>query len=217
MRIGVLIPDRNDRPRLLENCLRMIKKQSLQPELIEIVNDKSLNNDCDITWRYRIGYDRLRNKNLEMIALIENDDWYHEDYLKIMCEKYIEHGKPDIIGTTCTTYYHIKEFAYFNMYHSTRSSAMSTLIRPDLNLNWTVDNDPYTDIHLWLHNKLKGITFDPGRYICLGIKHGEGKCGGQNHFDKMERYINLDHDKTFLKSILDPESFEFYSNYFNNK
>ena len=86
--IGVIIPDRGDRPKFLENCLRMLKAQTMQPTIIEIVNDAPFSDEKDITLRYRLGYERLRNKEIEVIALIENDDWYAPDYLEIMYNKF---------------------------------------------------------------------------------------------------------------------------------
>jgi hypothetical protein len=212
MRIGVIIPDRGDRPDFLNNCLRMIFTQTIVPDHLEIVNDNPISDECDITWRYRTGYERLRGKNLDIIALIENDDWYASDYLEIMVNEWIKQGKPDLLGTSYTIYYHIKLFAYFTMHHSQRSSAMSTLIKPDLELKWCADNDPYTDIHLW--KILNGRIFVPTKHICMGIKHGIGKLGGRSHIDKLERYINSDLGKKFLTETMDKDSFKFYSNYF---
>lgn len=211
MRIAVLIPDRNDRKELLENCLRMMQDQSLQPCMIELVNDTPIYDKCDITWRYRLGYERLRNKNIDIIAFIENDDWYHTDYLKTMSEAFCNAGSPDMFGLDHTIYYHIRTFEYFTMHHTRRSSAMNTLIKPDLDIKWGHDNDPYCDVHLW--NQIKGVIIPTKKEICLGIKHGIGLCGGQNHTDKMQRFVNLDHQKTYLKSIIDKKSFDFYSNY----
>ncbi len=218
-RIGVIIPDRSDRPLFLANCLRLLKNQTIQPEIIELVNYEPLSDQVDITQRYKVGYDKLRNKGLDVIAFIENDEWYAPDYLETMVNGWIENNKPDIFGTNYTIYYHIKLFAHFTMHHLTRSSAMSTLIKPDLNFEWCKDNEPYTDIHLW--SKLKGVCFTPPKTICLGIKHGVGKCGGFAHIDKLHRYNNelssQDQNMEFLKGLVDPESFEFYSNYFDKK
>jgi len=227
MKIGILIPDRNDRPEFLQNCLRMINNQIVKPHIIEIVNDpppenfllgnKIMKNVCDITYRYRIGYERLKNKGLDIIALIENDDWYHPTYLETMLSKWVAVGKPDLLGHDYTTYYHIKEFAHFNMNHKTRSSAMNTFIKPDLNINWCYDGEAYTDLHLWLKCGLSKHIFHPEKHICLGIKHGEGFCGGVNHTTKMERYINKDIDKKFLRTVMDDDSFIFYTQYFLKK
>jgi len=237
MKVAVIIPDRNDRPRFLENCLRMLKAQTVQPDIIELVNDDfgtrifkapaigfttspPENNGKmvpDITKRYRTGYDRLRGKGIDCILFIENDDWYRNDFIEKMTLEWEYQGRPDLLGTNYTIYYHIGLFARYTMQHETRSSAMSTLIKADLNFAWCPDHEPYTDIHLWktIPNR---VIFHPEEHICLGIKHGEGLCGGKSHSDRLFRYEpprgTKDPDKAFLKSVLDPESFEFYSNYF---
>jgi len=214
MKIGIIIPDRNDRPLFLANCLRLIKNQTLQPEIIEVVNYEPESDNVDITQRYRRGYDKLRNKGLDVIAFMENDEWYSPKYLEIMTNGWIDNGKPEIFGTNYTIYYHIKLFSYFTMHHLTRSSAMSTLITPDLVIKWCVDEQPYTDIWLW--KQLQGVTFTPPEIICLGIKHGVGKCGGMAHVDKLHRYVGNDENKDYLRSVVDNESFNFYSNYFGD-
>lgn len=214
IKIGIIIPDRGDRPELLKNCLRMIDRQSLIPERVSVINFSPSDNNCDITKRYRIGYNHLSGKGLDLIALIENDDWYSKDYLKIISHEWIKHSKPDIFGLNHTIYYHIRLNKHFTMHHNTRSSAMNTVIKPDLNFKWCPDNEAFTDIHLW--NTLKGTIINPPKTICIGIKHGIGKCGGRSHVDKLYRFTNDDHDLSFLKEKLDPDSFNFYSNYFQD-
>lgn len=212
MKIGIIIPDRNDRPLFLANCLRMLKAQTLQPDIIELVNDIPFSEDCDITWRYKLGYDRLRNKGLDVIAFIENDDFYAIDYLEIMVNEWIKQGNPNLLGHTYTIYYHIKLFAHYTMNHLTRSSAMNTLIKPDLNFAWCDNAQPFTDMYLW--ETLKGIVFNPVKNICLGIKHGVGLCGGRSHVDRLDRYLEKDYNKELLRQTMDEISFEFYTNFF---
>lgn len=211
MRIAVLIPTRNNRPELLANCLRMMNAQTLQPDHIEIVDFPPLNTDCDITTRYKVGYDRLRNKGFDIIFLIEDDDFYSVDYIETMITEWNNHGRPDIFGTDYTVYYHIKLFAWFTFHHLSRSSAMSTIMKPDLDFNWCPNNEPYTDMHLW--NTLKGSTFKPKKHICLGIKHGTTMTGGRSHVNRLHRYINNDESKNLLRETMDPTSFEFYENF----
>ena len=212
MKIGIIIPDRKDRPLFLANCLRMIHEQTVKPDIVELVNDDPLSDDCDITWRYRLGYERMRKRNLDIIFLMENDDYYAPDYIETMLNEWHKHGCPEIFGTNYTIYYNIKLFAWFTMNHLTRSSAMSTMLRPDLTFPWCADNEPYTDIHLW--DKLKGVVFQPSKHICLGIKHGIGLCGGRGHNDRLHRFTELDHDKRLLSQVMDNKSFDFYTNYF---
>lgn len=225
MNIAVIIPDRNDRPLFLNNCLRMLKAQTLKPTVIEIIDYVPNLIGCDITQRYKTGYNSLRKKGIDVIAFIENDDWYHPTYLEKMVNAWVAHGKPDLFGTNFTIYYHIKIFNYFTMHHQERSSMMSTLMKPDLNINWCQDHDPFTDAYLWSistarngNGYLRGVIYDPKEIICMGIKHGVGLCGGGAHTNRLERYYNHGNEdlkKEFLKNTLDKESFEFYSNYFN--
>lgn len=217
-----MIPDRKDRPEFLKNCLRLIENQTLKPALVELVNDEPLNFDShgqlvndkkpDITWRYRVGYDRLRNKNIDAIAFLENDDWYAANYLETMANEWAKRGRPDLFGTSYTIYYNLIVKGYFTMNHPTRSSAMSTIIKPDLNFPWCNDNEPYTDLHLWTKSpSLKGIVFKPTQTICMGMKHGVGLCGGRSHTDRLHRYQACkDENFNYLASIVDKESLEFY-------
>jgi hypothetical protein len=209
IKLGIIIPDRGDRPEFLKNCLRMISGQTLKPEIIELVNDYPLSNDIDITYRYRIGYERLRNKGLDVIAFIENDDWYSPVYLQYMTSQWQRNGKPDLFGTNYTYYYHLKLRAWHKMEHFHRASAMNTLIKPDLNFTWCADNEPFTDIHLW--KTLKGACISPESIISMGMKHGTGLCGGTYHVDRLNRYKNQDPDLSMLKSNIDYHSYGFYS------
>jgi len=153
-----------------------------------------------------MGYQQVQ-KGIDLVAFIENDDWYSPDYLETMWLEWHRAKCPDIFGTSYTIYYHIGIRKWFTMHHVHRSSAMSTVIRPHLPLSWPADNDPYTDLHLW--RNVKGCTFTPSKHICLGIKHGVGLCGGVNHIDAMHRYVN--EDNGLLADTLDPESLQWYT------
>lgn len=212
MNIGVLIPDRGDRPEFLENCLRLMKNQTLQPKMVELVNDPPLDDAVDITRRYRLGYERLAGKGLDLIAFIENDDWYHPKYLQTHAEKWQKYGSPIIFGTNDTVYYHLGMQKYFRMYHEQRSSAMNTFLVPNMNVVWPMDSEPYTDIALWEQFYRKGgIVWQQSSVLSVGMKHGIGKCGGFAHSDYLERYINL--DGQFLWNtigMVDEEGYNFY-------
>lgn len=262
LRIAVLIPDRGDRPELLENCLRMIAAQTLQPvEVLVVTNQQhvfrmnnfyvwlvdcaSKDGVCDITKRYRAGYDNLSiapsvAKTFDLIALIENDDWYSPDYLERMAEQWVAAGEPDLFGTAYTMYYHVYQRGYFEFVHPDRASAMNTFIKPGLHIDWPADHDPYTDLSLWWNQGVassaatsagevllrdqrltphpNGIrtkaTWHPlntlGRHISIGMKHGIGLCGGYNHTNKLNRYKHSDADGAWLKHWLDAESYAFY-------
>ena len=208
MIIGIIIPDRGDRHDFLANCKRMIENQTLSPDLMYTVNFVSVSDECDITVRYKKGYERFLKAGFDCLLLMENDDWYASNYIETMVNAWILHGKPDIFGTAYTYYYHLGLLRYEKLDHPRRSSAMNTLIKPDLDIKWPADNDPYTDLHLW--QQLKGVTFTPKEIISIGMKHNVGKTGGEYHSTKLNRYNNDDKEMLFLDNTLDLVSLNFY-------
>jgi hypothetical protein len=214
LKIGIIIPDRGDRPNLLDNCLRMMDAQTKQPDAVALINEPPKSDACDITYRYRIGYDQLRDKNLDCILLIENDDWYDPRYIERIVETWVENGKPDLLGYNYTIYYHIHLKRWMRFEHHNRASAMNTLIKPDMNFSWCPDHERYTDIWLWhkcpeIHSRK---IVEPLTHLCMGIKHGIGMAGGEFHSTYLNRYKNHDDNHDFLKTFMDPESLKFYTN-----
>jgi|SRR3972149_2304931 len=208
LKIAVLIPHRNDRPKFLSHLRFFLDSQTLKPDLIHFVDYKAETKEKDITQRYRRGYDFLRNKGIDVICLLEVDDWYRSDYIEIMVKEWEANGKPEIFGLRRTVYYHIGLKKFTSMNHNNRSSAFSTIIKADLPIEWCNDNEPFTDIYLW--KQLKGKTFFTIENICLGIKHGEGLCGGSGHKNTFP-YQYYDNNYSFLRSIVDKKSFDFYT------
>lgn len=215
MKVGIIVPHRNDRPAFLERCKRFIDEQTLQPEIVLFVDYAPKSAEKDITERYRFGYDQLRNRGLDIIAFIEVDDWYSPNYLQTMVDAWKEAGQPELFGTRYTIYYNIRLRAWFRMDHPHRACAMNTLIKPNLDISWCPDHEPYTDQHLWMvlakTGKLQGVTFTPTQHIALGIKHGIGLNGGHHHNSRLERYVNPDAELSWLKSVVGEEDAGFYA------
>lgn len=212
MKIAVIIPDRNDRPEFLKACKSMLKSQTVQPDEIYIVNYPSKSQDCDITERYRIAYHWFDGMDYDVIFFMENDDYYAPNYIEQMLLMWQSAEKPDLFGIGYTYYYHLGLKKYVKFEHKRRASMMNTLIKPDLNFKWCVDNYAYTDAHLWQTIKNR-VTCFPETPISLGIKHGIGKSGGEYHKTRLERYdlgFN-DSDFTFLREHTTPEMFDFYT------
>jgi len=205
MKVGVIIPDRNDRYKLLKHCLKMLSKQTMKPTFIEVVDFVNPTDNFDLTLRVRLGFNKLKN-NCDCVLIIENDDYYSENYIETMVNKWVELGKPELLGTDYTYYYHIFKKQYRKLIHKGRASLMNTLINTNLNVNWCDNNDIFLDLHLW--KKHKGLTFTPEVPISVGIKHGIGLCGGSGH-NRMLLTEN-DEDLQVLKSLVDNESFNFY-------
>lgn len=231
-RIGVIIPDRGDRPQLLKNCLRMMAAQTLLPAQLQVITQCNPNGAAhlpDITYKYKLGYERMSRQGVDVIAFIENDDWYAPDYLETMAAVWERENRPHLLGTAYTIYYHLKLRAWFTMKHPRRASAMNTFVKPHLAFNWPLDYDPYTDIGLWKHveiaeqispehkEPIRKHVWHPeqtlGRHISIGMKHGTGLCGGYNHTNKLHRFTNPDPKFIFLTRSLDAPSLNFYEGY----
>lgn len=215
MKVAVLIPDRGDRTKFLINCLKMVHRQTLHPARVLVVDFEPQEGVVDITKRYRKGYEELTAEGkYDLIAFMENDDWYSPVYLETMVEQWVKMGKPDLFGLTETIYYHLKLRKYFTMMHPDRSSAMNTMIKPGLTIQWPKDYDPYTDQWLWMRENV-GIktkaNFLPEKVICIGMKHNMGMTGGEMHSTKLHRFIN--DDNGFLASTVDQFSYKFYSQF----
>lgn len=218
LKIGVIIPDRGDRPLFTEHIKYLLSIQTMPPTEVLFVNYEPKSNEKDITQRYRFGYDYFRNKGFDVLFLIENDDWYSHNYIERQVTQWFLADKPDLFGVNYTIYYHIKLFKYYTMNHDTRCSAMCTLIKPDLNFAWCKDSEPYTDV--WLFSQLKYELWKPAIPICLGIKHGVGLTGGHAHIDRLNAYTNFstskdDKERKFLKEVVEEKSLFFYEKYFN--
>jgi len=178
MKICVIIPDRGDRPKLTEQCLKYMNRQTRKPDHIEHVLWKPKENVYDLTERIRIAYETLRDK-FDVFAIIENDDWYSDQYLKAYLAEWEKAGKPDLFGSDHTYYYHIKKDQYKLMTHPNRASLFTTWIKGGLDIDWPKDDDLQLDMKLWSNPKLSKATTK--LTLAVGIKHGIGKCGGIGH------------------------------------
>lgn len=218
MKIGILIPDRGDRPKFMDHCMKMMASQDIFGEIdlyFYVVGPDKLppSNNCDITARYRIGYDYLSKRQVDLIFFVESDDWYSTDYIKETLIAWEKDERPDIFGTRETIYYHIKLKAWYLTQHEQRSCAMNTVIKPNLRLTWPIDHEPFTDIWLWGLPHLSKKLYSPQIIHSIGIKHGVGMTGGKSHIDRLHRYINKDENMEWLKSHIDESSFNFYKQY----
>lgn len=206
LRTGVIVPHRNDRPQFLKHLFIMLDHQTIKPDVVRFMGYPPKSDKVDITERYRKGYEKIKADNVDVIFFMENDDWYSPVYIETMLYNWVANGKPELFGTSYVIYYNLNIKKYFKNTHMRLSQSMNTMIKPNLNIGWPLDHDPFTDVWLWHH--MKGITFAPNEIISLGIKHGIGKCGGKSHVDNLHQYIHADNG--FLKKTVDKLSYDFY-------
>ncbi len=217
LKIGIITPTRGDeRKLLLEHAKWQMARQTLQPDIVLMVDYEPESKEKDITQRYRRGFDNLINEEkCDCIICWEDDDFYQTDYIETMVKLWIKNGKPTMFGFNNSIYYNINDQKWFNVVHPGRSSMMNTLVSKDiLNEPWEFpDNDPWTDYRLWTTRKnVKAVHSD--KYMCIGIKHNIGMCGGNNHGtiyqNADKKHIIDDYGMIWLEKIVDSKSIELY-------
>lgn len=202
--LGVIIPDRGDRPVLMDFCMEQIERQTLQPDKISHIGYTPVDEKFDLTARIKKGMET----EVDKVVIWENDDCYHPMYLEYVSgwlDRY------DFVGCEVTLYYHIKNKTYMHQKHPGRSSLFCTAFRKDAMKDFRWPSDQY----LWLDIKIWEYARDTGKNIFLsqlpiniGLKHGEGLCGGKAHKWVMDK---KDSDLSFLKRMTTDWQYEFYS------
>lgn len=214
--IVCLIPTRGDRPVMLNRCMEMLSKQTLQPRDIFVIKDPPIDpNVKDITWRYRIGIERIINNHpdVELILFIEDDDWYSSSYIEVFHREWEQAGRPSVFGIQETYYYHIGIKKFHHQRHLQRASAFSTGVTKDIQqMKWSSDDYSFVDLDIW--KQFRGKTFKASPLITLGIKgHKEGSFFGDIcHDDLWKGLKHDDKDLEWIRSVVDEESFDFYFN-----
>jgi len=204
-------PTRGDRGQLLEQCKKYVERQTHKVQEHIIIDYPPTGKQKDITPRFRDGINQAISKGADIIVFMEDDDWYHPNYIKQMLAGWNSVGRPACFGIGFTYYYHIGTRAWTTMRHPQRASAFCTMLTATAinNFKWPSDSDPFLDVHLW--KKIPGgRTIMPQPLIALGIKHGIGLSGGMGHNKKWRAYTNTDLSMSWLRGVVGEEDFKFY-------
>jgi glycosyltransferase involved in cell wall biosynthesis len=211
MKFAVIIPTRNDRPKFIEQCKKLLKRQTLQPTEVIWVDYKPESAAKDITQRYRRGVETATNKGYEFVVFWEDDDWYHSKYLEWLIGEWIKKNKPIAFGVGETYYYHHLMEGLIHYNHPERTSAFCTLLKLPVSMTWPHDSQPFLDMHIYKMLKPITIKFPHNIIYAIGIKHGIGLSGGGGHrlthgynFSKENRtwfISNVGNDVEFYDSI----------------
>lgn len=206
MTFCAIIPDRGDRKELTKHCLWQLSRMTLKPDQIYHIQFPPESDRFDLTERVKQGWKLAKQDGIEWCCIIENDDFYPANYFETIFS--VDDSEFSFIGNDTTTYYNLKNNTWRTWNHPLRSSLFTTCFKTDVmeDMRWSTSNTPFLDISIWEYAEGLGKYFV--HTSAVGIKHGLGKCGGKGHKMIME---NKDHNFEYLKSIVDKESFEFYS------
>ena len=205
-RIAIITPDRGDRKQFMDFC--SIQLERMNPDYRALITWPPLSSQVDLIPRIKRGIELCREMGIDRVAIIESDDWYSKDYLS-----HINLDDYDFWGWGTTYYYHIKNRTWNQSYHQdTHSSLFCTAFRISAldGFVWPPDDYLWLDIALWKfarHNRRFHLSLEEPH--CIGIKHGVGRVAGKAHKWEMK---HKDPDLSWLKSKVDAQAFEFYSN-----
>jgi len=209
-----ITPDRGDRPKFLRHCIQQMWSQTLQPGDHIVINHKPKSNQPDLIERIRMGIEIAKQRGFKRAYIIENDDYYPDDYFEKMEAKHAE-----FVGSHTTIYYHLSG-SYTQMYHPDRSSLFTTGF--DLTamneFKWPDPHRVDLDTVIWQH-----AVRNPGKCLLLdnvsaiGIKHGIGLCGGRGHTTAFRYDFADTPDRSWLREAIRPSSFDFYMSMVNDR
>jgi len=202
VKFSIIIPDRCDRKELTEHCFFQMDRQTLKPERIYHINYIPLDGEIDLTQRIIKGIDQSERDGIDKCFVVENDDYYPDDYFEKM------QFDCDMIGSEKTVYYNLKFKRLKFINHIGRSSLFCTGFRISKIKNFVFPLKNL-DIRLWLFaQNLKVKFIETG---AIGIKHGIGLCGGIGH--QFNASFVKDSSMVWLQQNTREESFEFYKSY----
>jgi hypothetical protein len=202
---AVIIPDRGDRPELTAFCLQQIRRMTRQPDQIFHVNFPPIGKEMDLAERVYDGVKTAQAHGFDLVFIMENDDSYPANYF----ERFGDFDA-DFFGDDLTFYYNLRNRTFQSFPHSGRSSLFTTGFRISKLGNFQFSGNQFLDIRLWRYAQESWLR---GRFVhsgAIGIKHGQGLCGGKGHKMKMKNY---DPHMNWLRQRVDANSFQFYSDF----
>ena len=225
-----------DRTKSFKLCKEYMAKQTVQPEQWIVVDDgkralpikdrsgceyhrrKPLKTDPIHTLRVNL-LEALKHVKTDFIVMVEDDDWYRQDYLEIQ----LKHLKDyDLVGQNSFTYWNLNEKSYHVIKKTSRPAMCLTAFKflsVSEILKAICKNDPKViaseadrnridkgsvDIHLWNRFDGKKLAYNEGENLCVGIKGVQGREGHTlGHFKENNlNYWIADKEAKRLKELI---------------
>lgn len=208
MTFCALVPDRGDRPELMSFCRHQLERMTVKPDKVYFIIHPPENGTTDLTKRIRIGIEIAQKDGIERIFIIESDDWYISTYFDQMLKVWPQGVK--IIGAKSTLNYNLRYNSWQKDEHPDRSSLHHTAF--DISaldkFRFPDDDFLFLDRKLWTYVNRQHIPAELiSQPLVVSMKHGIGKTAGRGH---STNYLRKDPDRSYLKSIVDSESYAFY-------
>lgn len=231
MNFTVVTPT-GDRPEAFAMCEQYMARQSLQPALWVVLDDGEVptphtKGQLYVRCREFAGVDSLTRKIEhaltsvplagDAVAIIEDDDWYHPEYLERMASHLGHHA---LVGEGKAIYYNVRYrwwWQHPNMKHASLCQTVFTremfpLVVQQSRMERGTRNSPYLDVRLWREAVSKKV-YDPlvGGSLVVGIKSMPGRAGyGNGHRPLRPPQAKDDHDLSHLRALIGPDA-DFYA------
>ncbi|MBR9800675.1 glycosyltransferase family 2 protein, partial [bacterium] len=155
----------------------------------------------------------IKVANGEFIVVIEDDDWYHPEYLCHMVQLL---KCAQMAGLTCSRYYHLGRRQYRVLRNSRNSSLCSTGFRSEVvpemvpRIREMIEKqDHFLDLELWRNFGVQKLLSDRHE-LSLGIKGMPGKAGlSAAHRSEDSRWID-DPECDWLREYIGEKDYERY-------
>lgn len=148
----------------------------------------------------------------DTVLVMEDDDWYHPEYIAWMLSQFHATDKK-LLGQGRCVYYHLPSQRYRKGNNIHHASLCQTGFKADMINNvkqWCEhfvqrkNTNPFIDLKLWTHTRknLKRVLFNDTNY-CVGIKGmpgRQGTCAGWTKYHTSG--YATDKDGSFLYSLI---------------
>lgn len=220
MKLSVITPT-GDRPEAFRLCELWMSRQTRKPDEWIVIDDGWAPIEAEFSIATQVirprelwSKENTQAKNLliglaaatgDVIAFIEDDDFYHPDYL-LHLSHVIEVGA-DIVGETRSLYYHLPTRQYLrneNMEHASLCQTMISRRMAGCFADLLQYNHSFYDCLLWQtanvrRNGWKGVL-EASRDLCVGIKGMPGRKGiGSGHRPNAQYW----HSDPELKTLIE--------------
>jgi hypothetical protein len=157
-----------------------------------------------------IGLDILDFYNVSAIFIIEDDDYYSPQYLRVMSEKLKGY---DVVGQRCTVYYNPVIRGWMRNANINHASLFQIAFTPDVLPRFRSvceSRNKYIDMTFFRTMQRKGVHLFNGQDLAVGIKGLPGRAGiGMGH--RAEIKMEADPEFVKLKELIG-EDWIYYSN-----
>jgi len=228
-----VITPTGDRPEAFGLCCEYMKRQTTKPTEWIIVDDGKIpttppnfdfvkyyrrekaNNEPEHTLPIQLLH-ILDEVNTDRVIIMEDDDWYHPQYLEKMNALFSESEDYDLVGFGDAVYYHIPLKKYYYHNNKNRASWCQTGFRRSFSSEIAricEKHEPFIDLYAWKSKCKKNLKLEKHQ-CCIGIKGLPGREGTTMGWRRTHLFLP-DSDLHVLKKLIGNEDIKKYKKYFD--